>query len=153
MLQILFIVLLSGMAIFLILLVLIQRGRGGGLSGAFGGTGGQSAFGAKAGDTFTKITMWTAFIWIVLCTVAALVIPKQGNDQLEGLGGDAAATSTDGAATDGAATGGMGAEPRVDVGTSDPPDADDDRPVTTGPPGTLGSDGRLETPVTGDGAN
>ena len=52
---------LIGIALFLILLVLVQRGRGGGLAGALGGAGGQSAFGAKAGDTFTKITMWTAF--------------------------------------------------------------------------------------------
>jgi len=34
-------------SIFLILLVLIQRGRGGGLAGALGGMGGQSAFGTK----------------------------------------------------------------------------------------------------------
>ena len=57
-------------AVFMILLVLIQRGRGGGLVGAFGGMGGQSAFGTKAGDLFTKITMWSAFVWIVLCAVA-----------------------------------------------------------------------------------
>ncbi|MDP6059564.1 MAG: preprotein translocase subunit SecG, partial [Pirellulaceae bacterium] len=44
-------------ALFLILLVLIQRGRGGGLAGAFGGAGGQSAFGTKAGDMFTRITI------------------------------------------------------------------------------------------------
>ena len=56
-------------SLVLILLVLIQRGRGGGLSGAFGGMGGQSAFGAKAGDTFTHITIWAAGFWIVLCLV------------------------------------------------------------------------------------
>ena len=55
-------------ALFLIMLILIQRGRGGGLSGAFGGMGGgQSAFGTKAGDTFTKITIVAATAWIVLC--------------------------------------------------------------------------------------
>ena len=56
-------------ALFLILLILIQRGRGGGLSGAFGGMGGQSAFGSKAGDTFTKITIIAATVWIVLCLI------------------------------------------------------------------------------------
>lgn len=55
------------LAIFLILLVLIQRGRGGGLAGAFGGLGGQSAFGTKAGDLFTRITIVVAAVWIVLC--------------------------------------------------------------------------------------
>jgi len=65
---------LIGIALFLILLVLVQRGRGGGLAGALGGAGGQSAFGAKAGDAFTKITMWTAFIWIVFCVVAVRLL-------------------------------------------------------------------------------
>jgi len=56
-------------ALFLIVLVLIQRGKGGGLAGAFGGMGGQSAFGTKAGDLFTKITVCVAAFWIVLCIV------------------------------------------------------------------------------------
>jgi preprotein translocase subunit SecG len=53
--------------IFLILLVLIQRGKGGGLAGAFGGMGGPSAFGTKAGDLFTRITIGVAAVWIILC--------------------------------------------------------------------------------------
>ena len=51
-------------SLFLICLVLIQRGKGGGLAGAFGGMGGSSAFGTKAGDIFTRVTMVTALIWI-----------------------------------------------------------------------------------------
>jgi preprotein translocase subunit SecG len=57
-------------ALFLILLVLVQRGRGGGLSGALGGMGGQSAFGTRAGDTFTYITIWASAVWILLCIAA-----------------------------------------------------------------------------------
>ncbi len=60
-------------ALFLILLVLVQRGRGGGLSGALGGMGGQSAFGTKAGDLFTRITIVVAAFWILLCIAAILV--------------------------------------------------------------------------------
>ena len=56
-------------AVFLIVLVLIQRGKGGGLAGAFGGMGGQSAFGTKAGDLFTKITIGVAAFWILLCII------------------------------------------------------------------------------------
>ena len=56
-------VLLFLTSVFLILLVLVQRGRGGGLAGAFGGMGGQSAFGTKAGDLFTRITMVVATVW------------------------------------------------------------------------------------------
>jgi preprotein translocase subunit SecG len=62
---------LSLMSIFLILLILVQRGRGGGLAGALGGMGGSSAFGAKAGDVFTRITAVAALIWIVLCIAMA----------------------------------------------------------------------------------
>jgi preprotein translocase subunit SecG len=53
-------------SIFLICLVLIQRGKGGGLAGALGGMGGSSAFGTKAGDIFTRVTMITAVVWILL---------------------------------------------------------------------------------------
>ena len=61
-------------AIFLIILVLIQRGKGGGLAGAFGGMGGQSAFGTKAGDLFTKITIGVAAFWIILCIITVKVL-------------------------------------------------------------------------------
>ncbi|HWB07890.1 MAG TPA: preprotein translocase subunit SecG [Pirellulales bacterium] len=54
----------------LIVLILLQRGRGGGLAGALGGMGGQSAFGSKAGDVFTRITSGVAIVWIVLCVGA-----------------------------------------------------------------------------------
>ena len=74
--QAIFKLLLSAMAIFLILLVLVQRGRGGGLAGALGGMGGSSAFGAKAGDVFTRVTVIAAAIWIILCIIAANVAPS-----------------------------------------------------------------------------
>jgi preprotein translocase subunit SecG len=60
-------ILLALSSFILILLVLIQQGRGGGLAGAFGGMGGQSAFGTKAGDLFTKITIFVAAFWILMC--------------------------------------------------------------------------------------
>src|SRR3954468_2682533 len=53
-------------SLILIGLVLIQKGKGGGLAGAFGGSGGSSAFGSRAGDTFTRITIYVAAIWILL---------------------------------------------------------------------------------------
>lgn len=59
--------LLFVLSFFMMLLILVQRGKGGGLTGALGGMGGQSAFGAKAGDVFTKVTVVTAIIWITLC--------------------------------------------------------------------------------------
>ncbi len=60
---------------FLILLILIQRGKGGGLAGAFGGIGGSSAFGSRAGDTFTRVTIGVAAVWILLIMILAKVMP------------------------------------------------------------------------------
>jgi preprotein translocase subunit SecG len=54
------------LTLFLIGIILIQRGKGGGLAGAFGGVGGSSAFGTKTGDVFTKITVGVAIAWILL---------------------------------------------------------------------------------------
>ena len=62
-------VLLTLSSLFLIMIVLVQRGRGGGLTGALGGMGGQSAFGTKAGDVFTRITIGAAAVWILLCVI------------------------------------------------------------------------------------
>lgn len=60
--------------LFLIGLILLQRGRGGGLAGAFGGMGGQSAFGTKAGDVFTRITIGVATAWILLCAGSVVAL-------------------------------------------------------------------------------
>src|SRR5262249_44767423 len=56
-------------SLFLILLILIQRGKGGGLAGAFGGMGGSSAFGSRARDTFTRSPLVTAAVWILLIMI------------------------------------------------------------------------------------
>ncbi len=66
-------------AIFLIVLILVQRGRGGGLTGALGGMGGQSAFGTKAGDVFTRITVVVAAVWILLCVVSVKLYSSAEN--------------------------------------------------------------------------
>jgi preprotein translocase subunit SecG len=92
MLDVLFTIVLSFLAIFLILLILVQRGRGGGLAGALGGMGGSSAFGAKAGDVFTRITIITASIWIALCLIAVFWA-KLGGDALSTALPNSAASS------------------------------------------------------------
>lgn len=58
------------LSLFIIAVILLQRGKGGGLTGALGGLGGQSAFGVKAGDTFTRITAVAVLIWIFICALA-----------------------------------------------------------------------------------
>jgi len=76
-------------SLFLILLVLVQRGRGGGLAGALGGMGGQSAFGTKAGDLFTRITVGVAAFWIILCLLATNLLGRQQSLLSSDLGGAA----------------------------------------------------------------
>ena len=65
-------------ALFLCLIILIQRGKGGGLVGAFGGAGGSSAFGSRAGDAFTNITLGVAAFWVVLILIQVKVIKADG---------------------------------------------------------------------------
>jgi preprotein translocase subunit SecG len=60
--------------LMLILVVLIQKGRGGGLSGAFGGAGGHSAFGAKTGDVFTWITVGLTGMFILMAVIGNYVM-------------------------------------------------------------------------------
>lgn len=62
------------LALLLMLVVLIQRGKGGGLAGAFGGAGGSSAFGSRAGDAFTRITITIAAIWVLLIMIQVKVV-------------------------------------------------------------------------------
>ena len=88
-------VLLFITAVFLILLVLVQRGKGGGLAGAFGGMGGQSAFGTKAGDLFTKITIGVAAFWIVLCTLSVWLIGGSTGQGLMDLPSDPKSATQD----------------------------------------------------------
>jgi preprotein translocase subunit SecG len=110
-------------AVFLIVLVLIQRGKGGGLAGAFGGMGGQSAFGTKAGDLFTRITIGVAGFWIVLCIITAKVL---------GVGGGSGPLSSDlggGTAPRPGATAPLNTEKQPAGGKSEAPPKSDTLPV------------------------
>jgi preprotein translocase subunit SecG len=70
---------------FLIIVILLQKGKGGGLAGAFGGAGGSSAFGSRAGDTFTRVTIYVALFWGLLIMISVKVVPltvaSSGQDQ------------------------------------------------------------------------
>jgi len=65
-------------SLFMVLLILIQRGKGGGLAGAFGGSGGSSPFGSRAGDAFTKITLYTAAIWVLVIMIHVKIAQGDG---------------------------------------------------------------------------
>ena len=63
-----------GLGGMLMLIVLIQRGKGGGLAGAFGGAGGSSPFGSRAADQFVKITLWLAGVWVLVIMIHVKVV-------------------------------------------------------------------------------
>jgi preprotein translocase subunit SecG len=73
-------ILIVGLGLLLILTILIQRGKGGGLIGAFGGAGGSSPFGSKAGDTFTRITITMAGIWVFLIMIHVNVAKRDARE-------------------------------------------------------------------------
>jgi len=55
----------------LILIVLIQKGRGGGLSGAFGGAMASGILGSKTGDFLTWVTIVLAGVFLGLAVIMA----------------------------------------------------------------------------------
>lgn len=61
------------LSLFMILLILIQKGRGGGLSSAFGGAGGNTAFGSKTGDVLTWVTSIVFGLFLVLAVLLNLM--------------------------------------------------------------------------------
>jgi preprotein translocase subunit SecG len=62
--------------VLLILSVLLQKGRGGGLGSAFGGGGGSSAFGTRTGDVFTWVTIILTGLFLALAILMALAVNK-----------------------------------------------------------------------------
>ena len=82
--------------LLLIVIVLLQKGRGGGLSAAFGGAGGQSAFGSKTGDVFTWATIVIVGVFLVLSMVLTVVYKPYLSeiDRTPGMGTDSPVPAT-----------------------------------------------------------
>ncbi|HEY7115643.1 MAG TPA: preprotein translocase subunit SecG [Tepidisphaeraceae bacterium] len=82
----LFITLFIIISVLMILIVLIQKGRGGGLASAFGGGGGNTAFGSKTGDVLTWATSIIFGIFVVLAVILNLMT-QSGNRPASVAGG------------------------------------------------------------------
>src|SRR2546423_6694916 len=61
-------------SVFLILVVLVQQGKGADLAGAFGGGGSQTAFGARGATTLLHKLTTAFFILFVLTSMALAVL-------------------------------------------------------------------------------
>jgi len=58
-------------AIILVLVILLQKGRGGGLGSAFGGAGAGSLLGSKTGDFLTWVTIILVTAFLLMAVVMA----------------------------------------------------------------------------------
>jgi preprotein translocase subunit SecG len=102
-------------SLFMICIILIQRGKGGGLAGAFGGVGGSSAFGTKAGDVFTRITIGVAIGWILTLMVLVFLTNRHTTSAF-----DVEATTSESKEFDAASTKAKSNVPAPDLGADQP---------------------------------
>ena len=65
-------------AALLVIAILLQSGKGGGITGAFGGGGAaDSAFGAQVGSPLRKVTAVMATFFLAVALALAIITPKQ----------------------------------------------------------------------------
>lgn len=65
-------VLLFLLSLFLVFIIMIQRGKGGGIAGSLTGTA-QSAFGARGGDLLMWVTIALTGVWILLSGITIFI--------------------------------------------------------------------------------
>jgi preprotein translocase subunit SecG len=67
-------------SVFLILVILLQAGKGGGMGGAFGGAGSQTVFGGRGATTFLgKLTSGAAIIFMITSVALSHVASRSGS--------------------------------------------------------------------------
>jgi preprotein translocase subunit SecG len=77
--------------LFLILVVLLQAGKGGGMGIAFGGGGSQTVFGSSgAGNFLTRLTSVTAAVFLVTSLALAHYSSRQDSKRLQDLASERA---------------------------------------------------------------
>src|SRR3989338_7673907 len=65
-------------SLVLIAVILLQAGRGGGLSESFGGSSTQTIFGTKTSVFLTRATAVSAVIYIITCLVLGVMTSHRG---------------------------------------------------------------------------
>lgn len=108
-------------SLFLILVVLVQQGKGADLAGAFGGGGSQTAFGARGATTLLHKLTTGFFVAFVLTSLALGIL--QGRPRGSVMAGQAAPAATTTASTTTAPTTAAPAAPTATAPT----------PTTTAP--------------------
>lgn len=67
----------------LIMTILLQAGRGGGLSEAFGGSATQTIFGTKTNVFLTRATTVCAVMYIVTCLLLGIMTSRRGRSLIQ----------------------------------------------------------------------
>jgi len=81
---VLLVVLYVLVCIFLVLVVLLQQGKGADLAGAFGGGGSQTSFGPRsASNIMHRMTTVSFVLFVVLSLALAILSGKQGTSVME----------------------------------------------------------------------
>jgi len=70
-------------SLFLIAVILLQAGRGGGLADSFGGSQLENIFGTKSTTVLTKLTSASAIIFIITCLTLAIISSQRSRSLLE----------------------------------------------------------------------
>ena len=78
---------------FLILVVLVQQGKGADIAGAFGGGGTQTAFGARGATTLLHKLTTGAFIGFIVLSLVLTILERHGRSSVMAGASKGAATS------------------------------------------------------------
>ncbi|MCA9446266.1 MAG: preprotein translocase subunit SecG [Candidatus Omnitrophica bacterium] len=116
--------------LILIGIILIQRARGGGLAGAFGGGGSETFMGNLQNKEIVRYTTFLAAAYLFFSVVIDFVPQNRGNQGIDELGGAAPTVTTQ-------TTEDMGAEEGME-----PVDMDEDLPVNVNPAAETGQEGQ-----------
>jgi len=68
---------------FLIAVILLQAGRGGGLADSFGGSQMQNLFGTKSTTVLTKMTAGCAIMFIITCLSLAIISSNRSKSVID----------------------------------------------------------------------
>ncbi|MBN2190020.1 MAG: preprotein translocase subunit SecG [Candidatus Aureabacteria bacterium] len=84
------------LCIALVIIVLLQAGKGQGLAGLFGAGGGtQTIFGSRAGDILTKFTTIVAILWMLISVSLAVMSSKRSGTFASKIEAEAAKTANE----------------------------------------------------------
>ncbi|MBU3911837.1 MAG: preprotein translocase subunit SecG [Candidatus Omnitrophica bacterium] len=70
-------------SLFLIAVILLQAGRGGGLSDTFGGSQMQNLFGTKSASVLSRLTAISATLFIITCLSLALISSRRNKSLVD----------------------------------------------------------------------